>query len=127
MVRLESDLAEVILMALRGNILEREIRWNEKPSGCVVLCSGGYPLHYEKGKLIQGLEEVAEMPGITLFHAGTKWENDQYWTNGGRVIGVCASQRNLKETMKKIYQAIPHISFEGMHYRRDIGTRRQEA
>jgi phosphoribosylamine--glycine ligase len=124
MIRMESDLVEVLLNAVSGNVLKAEIRWNAKAAGCVVLASGGYPLSYEKGKRIEGLKEVSAIPGITVFHAGTKYEGGEYLTNGGRVLDVCASQNSLAETMENIYGAISAISFEGMHYRRDIGALR---
>ena len=124
MVRMESDLVEILLNAISGNVLKTEIQWNAKASGCVVLASGGYPLSYEKGKPIDGLKDAARLPGITVFHAGTKHEGDRFLTHGGRVLNVCASENTLAETMGKIYDAISHISFEGMHFRRDIGALR---
>ena len=120
-LRMESDLVEVLLAAIEGNVLEKEIQWSHKPSACVVLASGGYPLKYEKGKKIQGFKEVSKIPGITLFHAGTKFEDGEYYTDGGRVVGVCASEETLAETMKTIYRSISGIYFEAMHYRHDIG------
>jgi len=122
MVRMESDLVEVLLEAVSENVLKSEIRWNTKASGCVVLASGGYPLSYEKGKPISGLKEISAGSGIQVFHAGTKYEGGEYLTNGGRVLNVCASEKTLADTMEKIYSAISAISFEGMHYRRDIGA-----
>jgi len=122
MLRLESDLVEVLLHALEENVLEKEIRWSVKASGCVVLASGGYPVAYEKGKLINGLKETSARPGITVFHAGTKFENGEYYTNGGRVLNVCGSGKTLAETMENIYSAVSGLSFEAMHYRRDIGA-----
>jgi phosphoribosylamine--glycine ligase len=124
MVRMESDLVEVLLNVISGNVLKSEIQWNSKASGCVVLASGGYPMSYEKGKPIGGLAEAANLAGITIFHAGTKYEGEKYVTHGGRVLNVCASENTLAETMGKIYEAISHISFEGMQYRRDIGSLR---
>lgn len=124
MLRLESDLAEVLLHALEENVLQKEIKWSDKASGCVVLASGGYPVAYEKGKLINGLKEISAIPGITVFHAGTKFENGEYYTNGGRVLNVCGSEKTLAETMENIYSAVSGISFEGMHFRRDIGALR---
>ena len=103
----------------------KEIEWSSKPSGCVVLASGGYPQKYEKDKLIEGLKEASEMPGITIFHAGTKSQYDEYYTDGGRVLGVCASEKTLTATMEKIYKAISGIHFENMHYRTDIGRVRE--
>ncbi len=120
-LRMESDLVEVLLAAIEGNVLEKEIQWSHKPSACVVLASGGYPLKYEKGKKIQGFKKTSKIPGITLFHAGTKLKEDEYYTDGGRIVGVCASEETLEDTMKIIYKAISSIYFEAMHYRRDIG------
>jgi phosphoribosylamine--glycine ligase len=124
MVRMESDLVEVLLNAVNGNVLKSEIQWNDRAGGCVVLASGGYPLAYEKGKPISGLKEVSDIPGINVFHAGTRYENGEYLTGGGRVLNVCASEKTLAETMENIYSAIAAISFEGMHCRRDIGALR---
>ena len=124
MVRMESDLVEVLLNAISENILKAEIHWNDRASGCVVLASGGYPASYEKGKPINGLKEVSAIPGIQVFHAGTRYEGGEYLTNGGRVLNVCASEKTLAGTMENIYSAISAISFEGMHFRRDIGALR---
>ncbi len=126
MLRLESDLVELLTAAIDEDILRSEVRWSAKPSGCVVLASGGYPVHYEKGKIISGLAEAAEIPGVTIFHAGTKYENDACVTSGGRVLGVCASEATLAETMAKAYDACGRIYFEAMHFRRDIGAIREE-
>ena len=124
MVRMESDLVELLLNVISGNVLKSEIQWNAHASGCVVLASGGYPLSYEKGKPISGLPEAEGVPGVTVFHAGTKAEDGQILSSGGRVLNVCASEKTLPGTMEKIYGAVNRISFEGMHYRRDIGALR---
>ncbi len=126
LLRLESDLVELLTAAVEENVLRNDVRWSGKPSGCVVVASGGYPVRYEKGKIISGLAEVAEIPGVSVFHAGTKYENDAYTTAGGRVLGVCASEENLAGTMEKIYDACGRIYFEAMHYRRDIGAVKEE-
>ena len=126
MLRMESDLVEVLTAAVDGDVLEKEIRWARRPSGCVVLAAGGYPVRYEKGKPISGLADADAIPGVTVFHAGTKYENEMHLTNGGRVLGVCASEDTLAESMKKIYKACGRIYFEAMHYRRDIGAVKEE-
>ncbi len=126
MLRLESDLLELLMAAVEEDVLRHDVRWSSKPSGCVVVASGGYPVHYEKGKAITGLAEAQAVPGVTVFHAGTKFENDAYLTTGGRVLGVCASERDLAGTMGKIYEACGRIYFEAMHYRRDIGAVKEE-
>jgi len=124
-LRMQGDLVEVLLAAVEGNVLEKELDWSNRPSGCVILASGGYPIKYEKGKRIEGLKEASKIPGITIFHAGTKFKDGEYYTDGGRVLGVCASERTLTETMKKIYKVIFKIYFEAMHFRRDIGAERK--
>jgi phosphoribosylamine--glycine ligase len=124
LLRMESDLVEVLLSIVEENVLKKEIKWNRKPAACVVLASGGYPVKYEKGKKIEGLIEASSIPGITVFHAGTKFQGGEYFTDGGRVLGVSASEDTLAETMDRIYKAISLISFEAMHFRGDIGVKR---
>ena len=126
MLRLESDLVEILLSAIEEDVLVHEVQWSSKASACVILASGGYPGSYEKGKVIKGLDQALENPDITVFHAGTRFENGQFLTNGGRVLGVCSSERKLAEAMENIYHAVSGIFFEGMQYRRDIGTKREE-
>jgi phosphoribosylamine--glycine ligase (EC 6.3.4.13) len=125
MLRLESDLVELLMSVVEENLLREEIQWSSRTSGCVVLASGGYPGKYEKGKLIAGLEEAEKVPGLVIFHAGTSLVNGQYYTNGGRVLNVCASEPTLHQTMKKIYDSIPLIYFDEMFYRKDIGAMKE--
>lgn len=126
MLRLKSDIVDIFLAALEGSLVEDQIQWSRKASGCVVLTSGGYPEKYEKGKKISGLEKFEESSDIFVFHAGTKFENNTYFTNGGRVLNVCASENTLAETMGKIYKAANRIDFEDMYYRKDIGVIKKE-
>lgn len=121
MLRLESDFVDLLMASIAEDILADEVTWNRRAAGCVVLASDGYPGSYEKGRTIQGLED-AERLGAVVFHAGTKFEKGRYRTDGGRVLGVCAAEPRLSETMNRIYRAVEKISFEGMHYRRDIGS-----
>ena len=125
-LRMESDLVDILLAIIEEDAQGMGIQWSAKASGCVVLASGGYPLAYEKGKRIEGLNQASETPGIAIFHAGTKFQDGEYYTNGGRVLGICASEENLSVTMEKIYKTISGISFEGMHFREDIGALREE-
>jgi phosphoribosylamine--glycine ligase len=125
MLRMKGDMVEVLLAAVEGNVLEKEIEWSPKASGCVVAASGGYPIKYENGKVIEGLDEASTFPGIVVFHAGTVNKAGQYYTNGGRVLNVCATEKTLAETMNKIYRALSRIYFEAMHWRRDIGALRE--
>jgi phosphoribosylamine--glycine ligase len=126
MLRLESDLVDLLLSAVSGNILKPEVKWSENPSGCVILASGGYPVKYEKGMVIKGLRDTRELSRIIVFHAGTKYESGEFFTNGGRVLGVCASEKTLTETMDAIYEAVSNIHFQGMHFRKDIGAAKEE-
>jgi len=126
MLRMESDLVDLLVDTVEGNVIRHEIRWSNRPSGCVVMASGGYPIRYEKGKVISGLNDAAAIPGVVIFHAGTLYENGSYLTDGGRVLNLCASEPTLKETMEKVYQACGRVHFEAAHFRRDIGARREE-
>lgn len=116
--RMESDLLEPILATIDGDISHCKISWIDKPCVCVVIASGGYPDKYEKGFLIEGLDDVDD---AIVFHAGTRRENGRFYTNGGRVLGVTAFGIN------KCYNAVSKIKFKNMHYRKDIGRRYYEA
>lgn len=122
MMRLESDLVDILTDAIDGDVLVREVVWSPKPAGCVILAAGGYPGAYERGKEIHGLDQAAGRPGIVVFHAGTRVQEGRTFTNGGRVLGVCAAEPTMAETMTRIYEAAEGIRFEGRHYRRDIGA-----
>lgn len=122
MLRMESDIMDVLESAVEENVLRKEINWSNQSSGCVVLASGGYPTKYEKDKQIDGLDKVAKLKDIVVFHAGTRTEGGKYFTSGGRVLNVCTAQNTLTDTMVKIYDAISEISFEAMHFRHDIGA-----
>ncbi|MCX6564100.1 MAG: phosphoribosylamine--glycine ligase [Candidatus Aminicenantes bacterium] len=127
MLRLSSDLVDLLLAAVEGDIGTQKVHWSEDAAACVILASGGYPGAYEKGKIIEGLEEAARLPGVEIFHAGTKYENGRYLTSGGRVLGVCGTGPTLAAARAKIYGAVGLIRFDGLHYRRDIGTARMDA
>ena len=122
--RLESDLLEVMLATIEGKLSRvRTLDWDERACVCVVCASGGYPGNYEKGKEIFGLDEVAKMKDIMVFHSGTKKQGDKIVTNGGRVLGVTGLGSSIKEAIDYTYKAVEKISFQGMHYRKDIGYR----
>lgn len=120
LLRLETDLIEIIEAILENKLNEIRIKYDEKNAVCVMLTSGGYPESYEKGKVITGLDKVDE--DIVIFHSGTKIINNKLVTNGGRVIGISAKGNSLEEASKKVYENIEKIKFEGMHYRTDIGV-----
>lgn len=123
LARLETDLADICMAIADEKLSEIELKWTEEPSCCVVLASGGYPDAYDKGKAITGLEEADAMEGVTVFHAGTSFRDDQVVTNGGRVLGVTALGADLKAAKERCHEAIEKINFEGMHYRTDIGDK----
>jgi len=122
--RLKSDLAEIMLAACDQKLSRiRTLEWDDRPCVCVVCASKGYPGEYEKGQEITGLGEASGIKDVVVFHAGTKKQGDKILTNGGRVLGVTGSGSTIKEAIDRTYQAVGKISFEGMHYRRDIGRR----
>ena len=123
MMRLKSDLFELLEAAVEGRLDQVELEWDPRAAVCVVLASKGYPGPYEKGKRIYGLEEAAELEDVVVFHAGTRREGDGFYTNGGRVLGVTALGDTIVEAMERAYQAVGRISFDGMHYRHDIGRK----
>ncbi len=121
LVRLETDLVDIIDAIIENRLADIEILWKKDPAVCIVMASGGYPGHYEKGKVIKGLTEANQV-GV-VFHAGTAEKDGEIVTNGGRVLGVTASGETVKEAIANAYQAVDKISFKDMHYRKDIGKR----
>ena len=119
--RLKTDLLEIFEAVADERLSNIDIEWSDNAAACVVLASGGYPGKYETGKIISGLAEVDGKNDITIFHAGTKAENSNIITSGGRVLGVTATAQTLELAIEKAYNAAYKISFEGMHYRKDIG------
>ena len=118
---LKSDLVPLMEASIEGNIKNCSIQLHNEFALDVVLASGGYPEKYEKGKVIEGLELLD--PDILVFHAGTKSENENLVTNGGRVLNIVAKADNLLSLTESLYENVAKIRFEGMHYRRDIGYR----
>ena len=116
--RLDTDLNKIISEILNNNLKNIEINYSKEESICVMLTSGGYPENYEKGKVISGLENLDS--DIVVFHSGTKFDNENIVTNGGRVIGITAKGKTVKEAGEKVYENIKKINFEKMHYRKDI-------
>jgi len=123
LMRLRSDLVEVMLAVLDKRLEEVSLEWDPRPAVCVVMASGGYPGPYEKGKPIEGLDEVSAMPDVVVFHAGTKRQDGAVVTNGGRVLGVTALGSTIAEAQRRAYEAVGKIHFEGAHYRRDIADK----
>jgi phosphoribosylamine--glycine ligase len=124
MMRLHSDLVEIMLACVQGNLKDKRIEINQGHSMCLVLAAGGYPGKYNKGEIVSGLEEAGALySDLEVFHAGTACKDDRIVTSGGRVLGVTARGENLKDARDKVYQAAEKISFKDMYYRRDIGER----
>jgi len=115
---LESDLVEIMEAVVCHRLQEAEVKWKEGASVCVVLASAGYPGSYEKGKVIRGLDDVSD---AVVFHAGTARRGNDIVTSGGRVLGVTATGRDIRDAVRRAYAAVDKISFEGMYCRRDIG------
>jgi len=123
LMRMKSDLLTVLEATIVGNLQEIQIEWDPRPAVCVVMASSGYPGKYAKGKVISGLEAAEQISGSFVFHAGTAWENGKIVTNGGRVLGVTALGNTIQEAIKKAYEALSAISWEGVYYRKDIGDK----
>ena len=115
---LETDLMDILEACVDGTLDALDVKFQNAASCCLVLASGGYPVAYEKGKEITGLDAVQD---AVVFHAGTRQDSGRFYTNGGRVLGVTAVAPDLKSAVDKAYQATKPISFEKMHFRTDIG------
>jgi len=123
LLRLRSDLAELLMAVHEGRLDALEAHWSPSPAVCVVLASKGYPGKPEIGKVITGYDAAEAMGGVKVFHAGTVFRDHQLLTSGGRVLGVTAIGEDLPAAIDRAYAAVGKIHFEGMHYRRDIGAK----
>jgi phosphoribosylamine--glycine ligase len=122
LVRLQSSLSEIFEAVATGRLGELKVVWSAESSACVVLAARGYPEQPETGALIHGLEDAARVPSTQVFHAGTSRAPDgSLQTAGGRVLGVTATGPTLAQALERCYAAAAKISWDGMHYRRDIG------
>ncbi|MCS6858787.1 MAG: phosphoribosylamine--glycine ligase [Abditibacteriales bacterium] len=121
--RLQSDLVDILHAVIDGRLSAVQPQWSSRTAVCVVMASGGYPGSYERGKEIRGLDAVAQMQDVLVFHAGTTSREGKILTNGGRVLGVTALGDGFADTIAKAYEAVCRIHFDGAHYRRDIGRR----
>ncbi len=121
--RLKSDIVDLFLKVIDGTLGERDLYWDEKSCLTVVLTSKGYPVAYEKGYEISGLNNLGE--SIIVFHNGTKYNADKLITNGGRVLSITSLGENLASARENIYKNINKVKFDGICYRNDIGAMRQ--
>ena len=123
MMRLKSDLVPILEAVADGTLDNVTPEWDERATVTVVMAAGGYPESYRKGDVIEGLEDAAALENVVVFHAGTKPDNGRTVTAGGRVLGVTALGADVARAIERAYQAVELISFDGVHFRRDIGKK----
>src|ERR1700678_3080753 len=120
LMRLESDLVEALEASIKGRVSDGDFKWSRDASVCVVMASGAYPGTFEMGKKISGLDAAGAVDGVKVFHAGTTKRDGNFYTAGGRVLGVSARAADLETAVQRAYEACGRITFDGAHYRRDI-------
>lgn len=119
MLRLKSDIVDLFQGVATQTLANRKVEFDPRAAVCVMLVSGGYPGHYEKGYPITGIEDVQ---GSVVFHAGTRFDKEQVVTNGGRVIAVSSYGSDRKEALEKSFTEAEKIQFDKKYFRRDIGA-----
>lgn len=124
--RLKTDIMDIFEAINNGTLSQLDIEWSDKACTCVIMASGGYPKSYPKGIEISGLSN-GQLDGVTVYHAGTAIKDGKLVTSGGRVLGVTALGDTLEDALKKSYEAVEKINFDGAHYRKDIGARALKA
>lgn len=120
--RLKTDIMDIFDAINNGTLSELDIEWSDEACACVIMASGGYPKSYPKGLEITGLTD-GQTDGVIVYHAGTAIKDGKLVTNGGRVLGVTALGKDLREALDKSYAAVEKIHFENAHYRKDIGKK----
>ncbi len=123
LMRLQTDPVEIFEAVANGTLDKIKISWDERPTVCVVMAEQGYPGTYQKGHLIEGLEQVKRMKDVVAFHGGTALRGKDVVTNGGRVLGVTALGADIPRAIKKAYQAVEKIHWKTAYYRTDIGRK----
>jgi phosphoribosylamine--glycine ligase len=123
MMRLKSDLVPLLEATIDGNLDRVQPEWYDDAAICVVLCAQGYPGTYETGKEIHGLDKLKNWNKGFVFHAGTAHDHGRWLTSGGRVLGVTAHSGSIAQAVKEVYQAADQITWDGIHYRKDIARR----
>ena len=123
MMRLKSDIVPLLEATIDGRLDQVQAEWYDDAAVCVVLCAGGYPGSYDKGIEIRGLDKLKNWDKGFVFHAGTTKDNGRWLTSGGRVLGVTARGGNVANAVKEVYRAVGEITWDGMHYRKDIARR----
>ena len=125
--RMKNDIIDVVEACIDGTLDQIDLQFEDNAAVCVVLASDGYPVKYDKGLPISGLDEFGKHEGYYCFHAGTKFDGDQIVTNGGRVLGVTAKGKDLKEARANAYTATEWVKFDNKYMRHDIGKAIDEA
>ncbi len=120
---LETDIMDIFEAIYKGTLSKLDVKWKKGAAACVIAASGGYPKKYATGIEISGLDENGQVDGAFVYHAGTKIADGKLVTAGGRVLGVTATGDDLSDALDKAYTAVKKVSFDGMHYRNDIGKR----
>lgn len=123
LMRMKSDIVPVLQACARGELCQEAIEWHDKAAVCVVMASGGYPAGFKKGLPISGLEEAGRIEDLVVFHAGTGLKEGRIVNNGGRVLGVTGLGTDVRAAIAKAYSGVAKISWDGVHYRKDIGAR----
>jgi phosphoribosylamine--glycine ligase len=123
LLRLRSDIVDVFEGILEKKLDRVHVQWSTGCGICVVLASGGYPHDFEKGKPISGICKAESLSGVKVFHAGTRLNDGDFVTSGGRVLGVTAHAENLRSAIDLVYRAVELIHFDNVHYRKDIGMK----
>jgi phosphoribosylamine---glycine ligase len=123
LMRLKTDLISVLGGVIDGSLRSMKLAWDPRATVCVVMAAGGYPGAYEKGKEIFGLEDADRVPDTFVFHAGTSLKDGKVVTSGGRVLGVTALGAGIREAVERAYEAAGKITWDGVHYRRDIAQK----
>jgi phosphoribosylamine--glycine ligase len=123
LMRMKSDIVPLLLGVARGDISGMEIEWHQDATVCVVMAAGGYPGDYRKGDTISGIERVAGQDDLVVFHAGTASREGRLVTAGGRVLGVTARGATVQAAIDRAYEGVAAISWEGVHFRTDIGAK----
>jgi phosphoribosylamine--glycine ligase len=122
MPRLKADLVDLLEATITERLATVAVQWDIRPAVCIVMASGGYPGQYNVGKTISGLEHLDRKDDVIVFHAGTRMNENQILTSGGRVLGVTAVGDTLLAARERAYDALDKIEFDGSYFRRDIGT-----
>lgn len=121
--RLKTDLVDLMELVIEERLNEVKLEWDKRAALCVVLASGGYPIDYQKGYVINGLEDLNKYDNVFVFHAGTRKEGQDFVTDGGRVLGITVLAEDMFDAVNLVYECVETVDFEDMHYRSDIGCK----